>query len=159
MWILYCFKLVYSKNYFNHVKIFQRKRLFKIMANQTVLQAWTEICHQIFGGWEVQTMWNLQNNVWYVCRERSLFQSKKKKKKKKKIFTIWLNVDLPLRTRVNKTEYGVETHQLSGKEKILNAAVRNEGQTDRLLGNERTNHYRFPWKRCNCKQYFLLQTL
>ena len=23
-----------------------------------VLQAWTEACYQIFGSWEVQTMWN-----------------------------------------------------------------------------------------------------
>ena len=32
-------------------------------ANQTVLQAWVEICHQIFDGWEVQTMWKLQKNM------------------------------------------------------------------------------------------------
>ena len=38
--------------------------LFKIVANQTLLQDWTEIYHQFFGGWEVQTMWNLQKTVW-----------------------------------------------------------------------------------------------
>ena len=29
----------------------------------SVLKAWTEVCHEIFAGWEVQTMWNLQKNV------------------------------------------------------------------------------------------------
>ena len=28
-----------------------------------VLQTWTEVCHQTFGDWEVQTMWNLHRYV------------------------------------------------------------------------------------------------
>ena len=27
-----------------------------MVENQTVFQAWTEVCHEIFGGLEVQTM-------------------------------------------------------------------------------------------------------
>ena len=33
-----------------------------------VLQAWTEVSHQNFGGWEEQTIWNLQKNVWCIWR-------------------------------------------------------------------------------------------
>ena len=37
-------------------------RLSKRAANLTVLQALTELCHQILDGWEVQTMWNLKKH-------------------------------------------------------------------------------------------------
>ena len=38
-----------------------------MVANQTEwFKAWTEVCHEIFGGWEMKTMWNLQKNVWCV---------------------------------------------------------------------------------------------
>ena len=48
-------------NYFNLAKIIVL-RLFKMVANQTESSRLkTEVFHQIFGGWEVQTMWNLHN--------------------------------------------------------------------------------------------------
>ena len=31
-----------------------------------VLQVWTEICHEIFDGWKVQTDWYFQRNLWCV---------------------------------------------------------------------------------------------
>ena len=54
---------------------------------------------------------------------------------------------------------GVKTHWLSGNEKVLVTVVNKEGDADSVLGHERTHHYWFLWKRCNCKQCFLLQTL
>ena len=41
----------------------------------------------------------------------------------KKIFTIRLNMHLPLRARVKKTVYVVETFLLSGKKNVLGEAV------------------------------------
>ena len=43
-----------------------------------------------------------------------------------KMLTNGLNMGLPLRARVKKTVHGVETHWLSGKEKVLGAAVSKE---------------------------------
>ena len=65
-----------------------------------------------------------------------------------------LDMALQVSTGVEKTVYGVETHWLSGKEKVTDAAVSKEGHT----GHEMTHHYRFSWKRFNCKQCFLLPT-
>ena len=79
-----------------------------MVANQRVLQAWTEVCHQIFGGWEVQTMWNLQKNVWYVWKSMFSF-----KKKKKKIYKC-ANMGLPLLSRDKKTFDRVKTQWHSG---------------------------------------------
>ena len=50
---------------------------------QTVLSAWTDVCRQNFAIWEVQTIWNLLKNVWYVLISHVLIKKKKKKKKKK----------------------------------------------------------------------------
>ena len=33
-----------------------------------VLHVWTEVSHQIFSCSEVQTMWNLQKNEWFLQR-------------------------------------------------------------------------------------------
>ena len=44
-----------------------------------------------------------------------------------------------------KTVYGVETHWLSNKEKVIGAAV-NKDDIDSLRAHERTHHYWFPWK-------------
>ena len=57
---------------------------------------------------------------------------------------------------VKKIFHGVETDWLSSKENILGAAINKEGHIDYLLGYEKTNHFWFPWKSCNCKQCFLL---
>ena len=43
-------------------------------ASQIVLHTWTEVYHQIFGGWDMQNMWYLPN-VWcvkYVLVEKCL---------------------------------------------------------------------------------------
>ena len=60
-------ELVYSKNYFNLAKLFVL-RLFKTETNQRDIHAGTEICHQSFGGWKVQTIDKLQTDVGYVRR-------------------------------------------------------------------------------------------
>ena len=83
-----------------------------------MLQVWTEICHQIFGVWEMQTMWNFHKNVWCVWREVCFRQ---------KLFTNGLNMGLLLWARVKKIVYGVKTHWLSGKEKVPGIVVSKEG--------------------------------
>ena len=49
------------------------------------LYAWTEVWHQIFGGWQVQTMWNVLKNMWFV--QRSMFYSKNLYK--------WVDISFP----------------------------------------------------------------
>ena len=46
-----------------------------MVKNQTVLKVWTVICHQIFGGWEIQSIWNSQEFLY----EEADFSFKKKK--------------------------------------------------------------------------------
>ena len=60
---------------------------------------------------------------------------------------------LPQLAWIKKTVHEVETHRLSSKEKIQGTAL-----SKGLLGYEGTHHNRFPWKKCNCKQGFLLAT-
>ena len=72
------------------------------------------------------------------------------------MFANGLNMALPQWTWVEKTLHGVESHWLSGKEKVLGIAASKEGHGDSVLGHKRINHYKFPWKRWNCKQGFLL---
>ena len=72
-----------------------------------MLQAWTEVYHQNFGGWEMQTMLNLQKNVY--CEQRNVLVKKFLKTK--------LDLSLLLRAWVEKT-VPVETHWFSGKEKF-----------------------------------------
>ena len=71
-------------------------------------------------------------------------------------FTNELNKILQLGTWDEKTVYGGETQWLSGKEKVINAAVSKNGHADSFLEHERTHHNWFPSKRWNCKQCFLL---
>ena len=78
--------------------------------------------------------------------------------KKKKIFMNGLNMGLPQYTWVEKTVHGVETHLLSGKEKVLDAAFSKEDNADSVLEHWGTHHYWSPWKNCNCKHCFLLST-
>ena len=108
--------------------------VLRLIRSNRVLVAWTEVCHQIFCCWEVQTMWNLLNNIWceaYFCQ---------------KMFANWLNMGFPLQT-------WVKTHQLSSKIKVPGAAVSKEGHAASLLGQERTHHYWFPWKKFNSASY------
>ena len=55
---LHCFKLVYSNNYYYLAK------LLKIFQNGGKSEAWTEVCNEIFGGREMQIVWNLLKDVW-----------------------------------------------------------------------------------------------
>ena len=80
--MLHRLDLVSSKNHFDLPKIFLLS-VFRMVGNQIELQASTEVYHQFFGGWEVQTMWNLHKNV---DREACLNQ---------KMFTNGLNMNLP----------------------------------------------------------------
>ena len=95
-----------------------------------MLEAWTEVCHQIFGGWELQTMGNLQKNV--MCTEKNVLIKKNLMKQ--------LNPALPLWGWVENTE--VDIHWVSNKEKILSAVVSKEGHADSLHGHD----YWFLWK-------------
>ena len=70
------------------------------------------------------------------------------------IFTNRLNMGLPQLAWVEKTIDGVETHWLSGREKVSNAKLSKEGHADRRLEHEINHDKWFPWKK-NC---FLLPT-
>ena len=117
-----------------------------MMVNQTVPQAWTEVCHQSFGGLFVQTVLNLQKNLRWRGRDFS-----------QEIFTNGLNMDLLQWAQVEKIVHGVEMHRLPGKEKISGTAV-SKGDADNVLGYKRTHDYWFPLNLCNCKQYLILPT-
>ena len=55
-------KLVYGKNHFDS----EKKYLFwgnSKWQQIRVLQVWTEVCHEVFGGWEVQTMWCVRKSM------------------------------------------------------------------------------------------------
>ena len=61
----------------------------------------------------------------------------------KKMFTNGLNMDLLIQAWVEKIVHWIETHWLSGKEKVQGTVVSKEGDTDSLLGHERTHNYWF----------------
>ena len=61
----------------------------------------------------------------------------------KKMFTNGLNMSLLLQARVEKTVYWLETHWISGKEKVLGVAVSKTSHADSVLGYERTHDYKF----------------
>ena len=60
-----------------------------------------------------------------------------------KNFIIGPNISFLQWGRIKKTIYGMETHWLSGKEKVLSVAVSKESHADSLVGQERTHHYWF----------------
>ena len=55
-------------------------------------------------------------------------------------------MDLQLQARVKKTVHQMETHWLSGKEKVPGTVVSKESHVDSLLRQERTHHYWFQEK-------------
>ena len=57
-----------------------------------MLQAWIEVCHKFVGGEKVQTMWNLQKNVWYMMSMKYFLVKKFKNR---------LNVDLPRQKHID----------------------------------------------------------
>ena len=76
-----------------------------------------------------------------LCAEKHIWV----KKKCLQMFMNGLNMALLLQACVKNIVYGMETHLLSGKEKIPGVAVCKEGYADSLLGHERTHNYWFPW--------------
>ena len=135
--MIFCFQIffhkcklwiVYRKNYFNKAKIFVL-RLYKMLANQTECsKTWTEVCPQIFGGREVQTMWILLKNV--RCVRRSMFLSKYVLK--------W-------------AKHGFVTMSLSREDSRWNrnvpgAGLSKERHADSLLEYGKTHHNWFCWK-------------
>ena len=108
-----------------------------------MLQFWTKVCHQTLVSWEVQTMWNLQCDIY----KESCFGEK--------MFTNGLKMGLSLLVWIEKTVHEVEIHWLSSKEKVPGTAVSKEGDADSVLGQERRHYYWFPWKRSNSKQCLL----
>ena len=68
-----------------------------------------------------------------------------------------LKIGLSVQAWVKDTVHGAETHGLSSKEKVPGIVVK-KGHGNRLLEHERTHHYWFPQKRCNCKWSILLLT-
>ena len=137
MYTLRCLEVVYRKNHFNLAKIFIIiSRLFGLTANQILLQAWTEVCYQIFGTREVQTMWILQKNVY---RETGFSQ--------KQISKNWLSTGLPQETRVKKTVHGKET--------VLGAIVNKKKVMLRIFRDIKVPITIDFLGKCNCKQCFL----
>ena len=68
------------------------------------------------------------------------------------MFPNGLNMGLLLYVWVKNIVHGVKTYRISSKENILGTVV----SKNSAIGYERTHHYWFPWKRCYCKQCFLL---
>ena len=101
------------------------------MVQIRVLLAWTELYHQIFGGWEIFEIYSDVN------KEASFSQ---------KVLTNGVNIGLPQRTLVETTVHRVETRWLSSKESVPGEAVGKEGLAD-SLEHEDTYHYWFPWKK------------
>ena len=83
------------------------------------------------------------------------------------MFTKGVNMGLLLQAQVGKTIHGVETHHLYSKEKVPGEVVSKEGPTDNLwnikgfitvYSHTFFKEKQFLWKRCSCKQCFLLPT-
>ena len=93
----------------------------------------------------MQTMWNL---LWYIYGE-ACFNQKTLYKWSKNGFAI-----MSLSWKDSQWSGNI----LTRKENVLGSAVCKKGHTDSTLRYERTHPYWFPWKKFNCKQYFLLPT-
>ena len=63
---------------------------------------------------------------WETCR--SMCDVYREARFGQKMFTYELNMGLPLRTWVEKLVHWVETHWVSGKEKVTGAGVSNKSQ-------------------------------
>ena len=146
---MHCLDLVDSKYYLNLRKNFLLRQ-FKMVAYKTM-------CTRL----EQRSVINLLlaekcktcEIYWRICnvyREESFSQ---------KMFTNGLNKDFPLWDTVEKTVHRVEAHWLSSNKNVPTAVVSKEGHADSLQGHKKTHFYWFLWKRCNCKQWFLLWTL
>ena len=59
------------------------------------------------------------------------------------MFTNGLNIVLSLFAWVEKIDHRVETHLLSGEEKVLGTVISKEGHADSHLRHERAHHYWF----------------
>ena len=110
------------------------------------LQTWTGVCHQIFGGLKVQTMWNLQTNVW--CVQRRLIY----------LIKICLQMGLTWvchNEPESKRESMKYKYRHSGKKRVQGAAV-SKGHVGSLRGHKIARHYWFHRTRCNATCWFFL---
>ena len=93
-------------NYFTAKMILNRIKIFLLilfkMEAKRLFQTWTEVGHQNFDSWEVQTMWNLQKNV--SCVWKTIFWSKEFYKwacllesESKRQFIKWKHIDSPVK--------------------------------------------------------------
>ena len=90
---------VYREAYFSRKDVYKWDNYGLVTTNRT------EVFHQIFVGWEVQTIWTFQKNLWYV--PRSMLETRK-------CLQMGLKDGFPLRAWVEKTVHEVEntlTHQ------------------------------------------------
>ena len=79
------------------------------------------------------------------CTRRGTFFVKKKKAFK------WAKHEFSQRACVKNSVYGVETHGISVKEKVLGPEVSKEGHADSLPKHDKIDYKWFPWKKCKCK--------
>ena len=138
-------ELVYCKNYFNLTKIFDL-RLFKMTENQSFPGLNKGLSLNFWCLWSFNYVEFTKECV--MCMEEHILI--------KRVLMNGLNMGLPLWSWVEKIVHGLETHWLSGKEKVPSITSK-EGHSDSLLGHERIHHYWFLWKRYNCKQFQLLK--
>ena len=127
-----------SKNYFNLTKLLVL-RLFKMVKNQA---EWSRLEQTSMINFFLvekckpcEIYWRMFNVYGEACFNQ-------------KMFINGLIMGLSLRGRVEKTVHGVEIHWLWGK-KGLDIVVSKESLADSVLGHKRSNHYWFPWKRCD----------
>ena len=135
----------YNKNYFNLTKIFLF-RLFKIEENHSAQDLNIGLLSNF--GW-------LKSVNHVKCIEEYVMHMEKHVLVKKNVYK-WVKYAFVTMSWKNSPLRW--THRLSSKEKVLDAVVSEEGNVDSLQRNERINNYWFPWKKCNCKQCFLLPT-
>ena len=95
-----------------------------------VIHSWREICYQIFAGWEVKLVRNLQKIETYI--------------QKRKFFTNRLNT---MFAWIKNTVDRVEIHWLCGKKKCSGAII-NKGYDNSVWILERTHQNWFPRKKC-----------
>ena len=123
-----------TKNYFILPKICFEAIQNDSKSNRPV-QASTEVCHQIFGGWQMKTMWNLPKNFVMVMEKDVLL---------KKMFTNGLNMG-----------FAIPSLKKTVKEKFLDSVVNKESHADSLLRHLSTtvhsiSYYQFLSYWINC---------
>ena len=93
----------------------------------------------MFGGWEVQTVWNPQKNVWSV-RRRILSQN---------MFIKWVKHGFAITNQSRKESLLNRKTLTSGKKIIPEAAASKEGHANILQGHEKIYDFWFPSSTCS----------